>query len=106
MKALQISKYGMPAEMVHLVETPEPNDPKAGEVLVAVEYAPINHSEILKIMGRYPLLPASFPAGVGNEGVARILTVGRAVTGLKPGDRVIVPLRLARASRPARRRPV
>jgi NADPH:quinone reductase-like Zn-dependent oxidoreductase len=91
MKALQISKYGVPAEVVQLVETAEPEDPKADEVLVAVEYAPINHSEELKIMGRYPLLPASFPSGVGNEGVARVLAVGRGVTGLKNGDRVLIP---------------
>jgi NADPH:quinone reductase-like Zn-dependent oxidoreductase len=91
MKALQISKYGIPAEVVQLVETPEPDAPKADEVLVAVEYAPINQSELLKIMGRYPLLPASLPSGVGNEGVARILSVGRGVTVLKPGDCVLIP---------------
>ncbi|MCU1278269.1 MAG: Alcohol dehydrogenase GroES domain protein, partial [bacterium] len=91
MKALQMTKYGAPQEVVELVDLPEPEAPKADEVLAAVEYAPINHSEILKITKRYPLLPSSFPAGVGNEGVARILSVGRAVTGLKPGDRVIVP---------------
>jgi len=91
MKALQMSKYGIPSEVVQLADIPEPNSPKPNEVLVAVEYAPINHSEELKIMGRYPILPTSFPAGVGNEGVARILSVGSQVTGLKPGDRVLVP---------------
>jgi len=91
MKALQMTKYGAPQEVVELVDLPEPGAPGADEVLAAVEYAPINHSEILKITKRYPLLPSSFPAGVGNEGVARILSVGRAVTGLKAGDRVIVP---------------
>ncbi len=90
MKALQMSKHGMPAEVVQLVELPEPDGPKADEVLVAVEYAPINHSELLKITRRYPLLPASLPSGVGNEGVGRILSVGRGVTGLKPGDRVLI----------------
>src|SRR5260370_34037856 len=50
------------------------------------------NSELLKIKGRYPLLPASLPSGVGNEGVARILSVGRGVTGLKAGDRVLVPI--------------
>jgi len=91
MKALQMTKYGAPQEVVELVDLPEPGAPQADEVLAAVEYAPINHSEILKITRRYPLLPSSLPAGVGNEGVARILSVGRAVTDLKPGDRVIVP---------------
>jgi len=91
MEALQISRYGVPAEVVELVEIPDPEAPQANEVLVAVEYAPINQSEQLKIMGRYPLLPTSFPAGVGNEGVARVLSVGGGVAGLKPGDRVLVP---------------
>ena len=91
MKALQMLKYGIPSEVVVLADIPEPDSPKPDEVLVAVEYAPINHSEELKIMGRYPILPTSFPAGVGNEGVARILSVGSQVMGLKPGDRVLVP---------------
>jgi NADPH:quinone reductase-like Zn-dependent oxidoreductase len=91
MKALQISKHGLPAEVVELVDIPEPDAPKANEVLVAVEYAPINQSERLKIMGRYAMLPKSFPSGVGNEGVARILSVGGGVAGLKSGDRVLVP---------------
>src|SRR5713101_364448 len=91
MKALQISKYGVPEEVVELVDIPEPDAPKADELLVAVEYAPINNSELLKIKGRYPLLPATLPAVVGNEGVARILSVGRGVTGLKAGDRVLIP---------------
>jgi NADPH:quinone reductase-like Zn-dependent oxidoreductase len=73
MKALQISRHGAAAEVVELVDIPEPDPPKVNEVLVAVEYAPINQSEQLKIMGRYPVLPRSFPAGVGNEGVARVL---------------------------------
>jgi NADPH:quinone reductase-like Zn-dependent oxidoreductase len=44
-KALQISKHGLPVEVVELVDIPEPDSPKANEVLVAVEYAPINQSE-------------------------------------------------------------
>jgi len=91
MKALQMSRYGTPAEVVELVDLPEPEGPKGDEVLAAVEYAPINQSELLKIMGRYPALPDSLPAGVGNEGVARVLAVGSDVGHVKPGDRVLVP---------------
>jgi NADPH:quinone reductase-like Zn-dependent oxidoreductase len=91
MKALHIAEYGTPADVVQLVDVPEPSAPAAGEVLAAVEYAPINHSELLKIMGRYPLLPASLPAGVGTEGVARILALGSGVTKLAVGDRVLIP---------------
>ena len=91
MKALQISRLGAPEEVVELADVAEPAGPGVGEVLVASEYAPINHSEILRILGRYPLRPTSFPAGVGNEGVARVLSVGNGVQGLKPGDRVLIP---------------
>jgi NADPH:quinone reductase-like Zn-dependent oxidoreductase len=91
MKALQIVRYGVPPEVVELFDLSEPGAPGSSEVLVAVEYAPINLSEILKILGRYPILPSSFPAPAGNEGVARILAVGKGVKGLKPGDRVLVP---------------
>ena len=62
MKALQMTKFGVPEDVVELVDVPEPGAPKADEVLAAVEYAPINHSEILKITRRYPLLPSFGPA--------------------------------------------
>src|SRR5277367_4967548 len=91
MKALQISRFGSPDEVVQLADVPEPGAPGPNEVLVAPEYSPINHSEILRIEGRYPLLPASFPAFAGNEALARILSIGSAVESLKPGDRVLVP---------------
>jgi NADPH:quinone reductase-like Zn-dependent oxidoreductase len=91
MKALQISRYGKPQEVVELVDLPDPGAPGPNEVVAAVEYAPINISELLKVMGQYPLLPSSLPATVGNEGVARVLAVGDGVKGLKTGDRVLVP---------------
>jgi len=72
---LQISTYGDPTEVVGLVEAPEPGNPKANEALVAVEYSPINNSDLLTIRGRYGVRPA-LPSGLGNEGVGRILTVG------------------------------
>jgi NADPH:quinone reductase-like Zn-dependent oxidoreductase len=91
MKALQMSRYGAPAEVVQLVDLPEPNPPGPDEVLAAISHAPINQSELLKILGRYPARPPSLPAGVGNEGVARVLAVGSSVTTVKVGDLVVVP---------------
>jgi len=73
MKAVQMTSTAR-RKSVELVELPEPDLTKADEVLAAVEYAPINHSEILKITKRYPLLPESFPRR-GQRGVARILSV-------------------------------
>jgi NADPH:quinone reductase-like Zn-dependent oxidoreductase len=91
MHALQIATFGEPAEVVELVEIPDPGAPGAGEVLVAVEYAPINTSALLLIRGQYGVRPA-LPTGVGNEGVGRILAVGHDVSHLHVGDRVLIPL--------------
>lgn len=91
MRALQIAVFGDPAEVVELVELPEPDALRAGEVLVAVEYAPINTSALLLIRGIYGVRPA-LPIGVGNEGVGRILAVGDEVNHLHVGDRVLIPL--------------
>jgi hypothetical protein len=38
MKALQISRYGIPSEVVEVVDVAEPDAPRANEVLAAVEY--------------------------------------------------------------------
>jgi NADPH:quinone reductase-like Zn-dependent oxidoreductase len=75
---------------VKLVELPDPPVPKAGEVLVAIEYAPINTSVLLTIRGHYGVRPP-LPTGVGNEGVGRILSVGKEVDHLQIGDRVLLP---------------
>jgi NADPH:quinone reductase-like Zn-dependent oxidoreductase len=89
-QALQIATYGDPTEVVELVTLPEPDAPGAGNVLVAVDYAPINTSALLTIRGQYGVRPA-LPTGVGNEGVGRILAVGDEVNHLHVGDRVLIP---------------
>jgi NADPH:quinone reductase-like Zn-dependent oxidoreductase len=90
MHALQIARLGNPSEVVELVEIPDPDAPGAGEVLVGVEYAPINTSVLLMISGRYGVRPP-LPSGLGNEGVGRILSVGEKVGHLQIGDRVSIP---------------
>jgi NADPH:quinone reductase-like Zn-dependent oxidoreductase len=90
MQALQVAAFGDPSEVVKLVELPDPHVPKAGEVLVAIEYAPINTSVLLTIRGQYGVRPP-LPTGVGNEGVGRILSVGKEVDHLQIGDRVLIP---------------
>src|SRR5258708_32499815 len=75
MDALQISTFGEPSDVVERVKIPDPDAPMANEVLVAVEYAPINSSALLTIRGQYGVLP-SLPAGLGNEGFGRTLSVG------------------------------
>jgi NADPH:quinone reductase-like Zn-dependent oxidoreductase len=71
MHALQIARFGNPSEVVDLVEIPDPDAPGAGEVRVAVEYAPINTSVLLTISGRYGVRPP-LPAALGNKGLSTL----------------------------------
>src|SRR6266852_288691 len=91
MRAVQIKAFGPPTEVLQLVDLPEPPRPAAGEVLVGVEYAPINLNDLSLIQGVFLVRP-SLPSIVGNEGVGRILAIGDAVEHLKVGDRVLIPL--------------
>jgi NADPH:quinone reductase-like Zn-dependent oxidoreductase len=91
MRAVQIKAFGQPMEVLHLVDLPEPSRPAAGELLVGVEYAPINMNDLYLIQGVFPIRP-SLPTVVGNEGVGRILAIGDGVEHLKVGDRVLVQL--------------
>jgi NADPH:quinone reductase-like Zn-dependent oxidoreductase len=91
MRAAMIRAFGEPKAVLELVDRPEPAPPGAGEVLIGVEYAPINMNDLYVIQGAFPVRP-SLPSVVGNEGVGRVLAVGRDVGHLKVGDRVLVPL--------------
>lgn len=90
MYALQLSAFGEPSDVVHLVNVPEPQAPVGNEVLIGVEFAPINPAHLLTIRGWYGMLP-SLPAGIGTEGVGTILAVGEQVRDLHVGDRVLLP---------------
>ncbi|MBK9685603.1 MAG: zinc-dependent alcohol dehydrogenase family protein [Betaproteobacteria bacterium] len=64
--------------------------PAAGQALVAVLAAPINPSDVLMLTGGYGMLPP-LPAVGGSEGVGRVVQVGPDVSGLQPGQRVLLP---------------
>jgi NADPH:quinone reductase-like Zn-dependent oxidoreductase len=91
MKAVVLSAYGEPATGLEFRELPEPASPGTGQVLVGVEYAPINFSDILVAQGLYPLHP-QLPSVIGNEGAGRVLEVGTGVSNVRVGDRVTLPM--------------
>ncbi len=90
MRAIHLSAYGNPIDGLGMVDVPEPKAPGANEVLVAIEYSPINPNDLLVARGTYPVLPA-LPSVIGNEGVGRVLAVGPGVTTVAVGDRVVPP---------------
>jgi NADPH:quinone reductase-like Zn-dependent oxidoreductase len=91
MRAVHLTAYGNPIDGIEFVEIPEPPEPAANQVLVGVEFSPINPNDLSVAGGTYALRPA-LPTVIGNEGVGRILRVGPDVNGVKTGDRVVLPL--------------
>ncbi len=98
MRAVQLTAYGNPIEGLKYVNLPEPDAPGPNQVLIEVEFSPIDPSDLSLARGIYPSRPA-LPSVIGNEGVGRVLTVGAGVKNVKVGDRVVPPLYAARAGR-------
>ena len=91
MRAVQLTAFGNPVDGVRYVDIPEPDAPGPNEVLIGVEFSPIDPSDLLLALGIYALHPA-LPTVIGNEGVGRVLAVGPGVESVKVGDRVVAPL--------------
>lgn len=91
MRQARYSRRGpVPQDVIEAVDFTLP-PPEAGQVLVEVMAAPINPSDVLTLTGQYGSLPP-LPAVGGNEGVGRVAEVGPGVTGLKPGQSVLLPV--------------
>lgn len=80
----------VPQDVIEAVDFTLP-PPEAGQVLVEVMAAPINPSDVLTLTGQYGSLPP-LPAVGGNEGVGRVVEAGPGVSGLKPGQSVLLPV--------------
>jgi NADPH:quinone reductase-like Zn-dependent oxidoreductase len=91
MRAIQLIAYGDPVEGLKRVDIPEPEAPGSNQVLIEVEFSPLNQNDLLLARGIYAMRPA-LPTVIGNEGVGRALAVGRGVENVKVGDRVLPPL--------------
>ena len=86
MQAALVRAFG-PIEDVRLGEVPRPV-PADGEVVVAVEAAPVNFVDLLVVGGTYQFLPPlPFVPGKGPAGI--IAACGPGVDDLRPGDRVL-----------------
>ena len=89
-RTLAYDVNGEPWDVVRVVERP-PERPGPGQVLVALEAAPLHIADLKAIRGDLPFAPKG-PGIPGFEGVGRILALGEGVTGWNVGDRVILPL--------------
>jgi len=71
------------------VEDVELDDPKVNEVLVRIEASGVCHSDLHRIHGDFPSM---LPMVMGHEGSGVIEKVGPGVTGLQPGDHVVLSI--------------
>jgi NADPH:quinone reductase-like Zn-dependent oxidoreductase len=91
MRTVQLTAYGNPVEGLKYVDSPEPEAPGPNQVLIGVEFSPVNPSDLLLARGIYGIRP-TLPTVIGGEGVGRVLAVGAGLENVKVGDRVLAPL--------------
>lgn len=70
-----------------VIEAVTLEDPRPDEVLVRIVATGICHTDMVM---RDQLVPTPFPAILGHEGAGVVERVGAAVTGLAPGDHVVL----------------
>ena len=87
MRSVRFDRFGEPAEVLKIVDTPAPR-PGASEVLVRMKARPVNPSDLLTVRGLYGVLPR-LPASPGMEGAGVIEELGPGVGDLRVGQRVI-----------------
>ena len=100
MKILQHASFGPPEDVLELIEEPDPN-PASGQVLAAIEAAPIAPGDLMNIRGEKMMLrdvaqdgdlTVHLPQVPGIEGVARVVAVGDGVEDWSEGDRTALPV--------------
>ena len=84
---LTVNAYAAPSATDPLVPiTITRRDTGANDVLIAIRYAGICHSDIHTVRGEWGTI--AYPQVVGHEIVGDVVEVGSAVTTYQPGDRV------------------
>jgi NADPH2:quinone reductase len=86
-RAVLVRAHGAPA--AHALEEVDPPPIGASEALVDVHAIGVNYPDLLVIGGTYQVLPPC-PFVPGKDAAGVVHAVGREVTLVKPGDRVLV----------------
>ncbi|MBS2015677.1 MAG: zinc-binding dehydrogenase [Deltaproteobacteria bacterium] len=86
MRQIWITKAG-PPEVLHVREAADP-EPREGEARIRVRAAGINFADLMARVGLYPDAP-KIPCVVGYEVSGVVDAVGKGVTNVKEGDRVL-----------------
>jgi NADPH:quinone reductase-like Zn-dependent oxidoreductase len=88
MKALAMTGFGGP-DRLEFLEVPRPEITRPGQVLVRIQAAALNRIDLFVLRG-LPKASYAFPHVVGSDGAGIVEEVGPEVTGIRPGDRVML----------------
>ncbi|UWX04072.1 zinc-binding dehydrogenase [Pseudoxanthomonas sp. NC8] len=88
MRSASHSRFGDPAEVLVLADTPLPQ-PSPGQVRIRTILSPIHNHDLLTVRGEYGYRPA-LPAIGGSEAVGVVDALGEGVEGVAAGQRVAV----------------
>ena len=86
MKAILLHKVCEPEDL-RLLDAPDPS-PGPGEVVVRLHAAALNHRDLYICRGQYAGL--RYPIILGSDGAGEVTAAGPDVTGLSPGDAVVI----------------
>src|SRR4030043_1637709 len=87
MKVVLFHKHGGP-EVLEYTDFPTP-EPGEGQVLVKLETAALNRVDLWTRNG-WPGIKLESPHISGSDGAGTVAELGACVSGLKPGDRVVI----------------
>lgn len=85
MKALHVTSYGLAPENFTVATVPKP-EPKPDQLVVRVKATALNPVDVYLCLGVFK--PSPLPLLLGCDLAGVVDSVGSAVTGFKPGDRV------------------
>jgi NADPH2:quinone reductase len=86
MRCVAYNAFGVPAEVLHLVDRPVP-EPGPGEIRVRMVLSPIHNHDLWTIRGEYGVKPP-LPAIGGTEALGVVDKLGEGVTTPALGQRV------------------
>ncbi len=88
MKAIRIHQFGPTEDVLQYEEVPTPK-PGPGELLVKLEAASLNRSDLSLRSGRYRIEAKDLPVIPGREFAGRVSSLGLEVKGFQIGQRVV-----------------
>lgn len=76
-------------DQLTIADVPDPPRPDPGHLRIRIRAAALNHLDLFVVSG-LPNAKLQYPHVLGADGAGEVVDVGGGVTGVKPGDRVMI----------------